>query len=92
MSLAPGTPPSPPTSPNRGKGKAAQRTVSISGPSSATSGSDIGVGRGLGETIAKGIGGLEKEKVISPELRGLLSTKVQVMEGREVREHGGGTA
>jgi hypothetical protein len=46
----------------------------------------------MGEAIAQGVGGLEREKVISTELRKLLSTKVQVMEGKEVREHGGGTA
>ncbi len=46
----------------------------------------------MGAAIAKGIGGLEKEKIISPELRGLLSTKALVLEGREVREHGGSTA
>lgn len=93
MSLAPGRYPSPATSPNRAKGKAVQRSVSVSGPSGASSGADPdGRGGGMGEAIAKGIGGLETEKVISPELRGLLSTKVQVMEGREVREHGGGTA
>jgi len=46
----------------------------------------------MGEAIAQGLGGLERERIISPELRELLSTKVQVMEGKEVREHGGGTA
>ncbi|KAL9107348.1 MAG: hypothetical protein Q9227_007713 [Pyrenula ochraceoflavens] len=34
----------------------------------------------------------EKEKVISPELRQLLSKKIVVMSEREVEEHGGGTA
>lgn len=31
-----------------------------------------------------------REKVISPELRGLLSRKVEVMNKKEVAEHGGG--
>ena len=31
-----------------------------------------------------------KEKVISPELRGLLSRKVEVLDKKQVAEHGGG--
>ena len=34
----------------------------------------------------------EREKVISPELRRLLSREVQTMDKAEVQEHGGGTA
>lgn len=36
--------------------------------------------------------GAAAEKVISPEIRALLSRKVKVMDKREVEEHGGGTA
>ena len=31
-----------------------------------------------------------KERVISPELRGLLSRHVEVLEKKDVRQHGGG--
>lgn len=34
--------------------------------------------------------GIARPKVISPELRALLSRKVDVMGKREVKEHGGG--
>lgn len=34
--------------------------------------------------------GAEKERVISPELRALLSRKVEVLDKEEVRERGGG--
>lgn len=57
-------------------------------------------GTGLGESVSKGIGGAEKmstevemeTRVISPELRGLLSRKIVVLDKLEVKEHGGGTA
>jgi len=39
--------------------------------------------------VAQGIGA-EKEKVISPELRNLLSRKVEKLDKAEVRAHGGG--
>lgn len=45
--------------------------------------------RTTGEHIAAGIGA-EKEKVISPELRALLSREVPKLDKKEVREHGGG--
>ena len=48
-------------------------------------------GEGSGAAAAPGVGDA-KEKVISPELRQLLSTKVITLSGREVQEHGGGTA
>ena len=39
--------------------------------------------------MAKGIGA-EKEKVISPELRGLLSREIMKLDKKQVEEHGGG--
>jgi hypothetical protein len=43
----------------------------------------------MGKAIAQGIGA-EKPKVISPELRGLLSRKVEVLSKVEVKDAGGG--
>ncbi|EON61605.1 hypothetical protein W97_00820 [Coniosporium apollinis CBS 100218] len=43
----------------------------------------------VGDAVAQGIGA-EKEKVISPELRNLLSRKVEKLDKAEVRAHGGG--
>ena len=45
--------------------------------------------------MAKGVGAEkkeedQKEKVISPELRGLLSRKVEKLDKTQVVEHGGG--
>ena len=45
----------------------------------------------VGDAIAAGIGA-EKERVVSPELRALLSREVQRLDKKEVREHGGGVA
>ncbi|KAI9813829.1 MAG: GTPase activating protein [Pycnora praestabilis] len=54
---------------------------------SSTSGADAS--SSAGKAIAKGIGA-EKEKVISPELRQLLSRKVVKLDKKEVVERGGG--
>ena len=42
-----------------------------------------------GKAVAKGIGA-EKEKTITPELRSLLSRKVEVLDKKTIQEHGGG--
>jgi len=43
----------------------------------------------VGDAVAKGFGA-EKEKVISPELRNLLSRKVEKLDKEEIARHGGG--
>ncbi|KAF2238306.1 RabGAP/TBC [Viridothelium virens] len=43
----------------------------------------------VGDAVAQGIG-LEKQKIISPELRSLLSRKVEKLDKAELKEHGGG--
>jgi len=57
------------------------------GGNAATTGADSGPS--TGEAIAQGIGA-EKERVISPELRQLLSRKVVTMNKSETAESGGG--
>jgi hypothetical protein len=42
-----------------------------------------------GDAVAKGIGA-QKEKVISPELRNLLSRKIEKLDKSEIVKHGGG--
>jgi len=65
-------------------------------PASSSSGTDARRPRqGTGDAVAKGIGAEkkeegQKEKVISPELRGLLSRKVEKLDKTQVVEHGGG--
>ena len=55
-------------------------------PAAAGSGTDVNGARpGSAEDEAKA-----KEKVISPELRGLLSRKVEVLDKGQIAEHGGG--
>ena len=54
-----------------------------------TGASSSGRDQTTGDYIAQGIGA-EKEKVISPELRILLSREVPKLDKKEVREHGGG--
>ncbi|KAK5109246.1 hypothetical protein LTR62_007228 [Meristemomyces frigidus] len=61
------------------------RRASQAGGTASTSGRD----KTVGDHVAAGIGA-EKEKVVSPELRALLSREVPVLEKKEVREHGGG--
>lgn len=76
-----------------------QRKKPSEGPSSASSGP--GGSAGAATTGADGRGrpgsasgeaevGKAKEKVISPELRQLLSRKVEVLEKKDIKEHGGG--
>jgi len=43
----------------------------------------------VGDAMAKGVGA-QKEKVISPELRNLLSRKVEKLDKSEIVKHGGG--
>ena len=84
------------TSPPR-RGHATRHSVS-STTEPATQGSSSGTDQGAapaaptspaspGEEESK-----KKETVISPELRQLLSKEIIVMNGREIREHGGGTS
>lgn len=71
--------------------QASQGSVDRRRPSSSAGGASTS-GRQrmtVGDHVAAGIGA-EKERVISPELRALLSREVPVLEKREVREHGGG--
>lgn len=56
-------------------------------PSAATTGANAGPS--VGKAVAQGIAA-EKEKVISPELRALLSRKVVLLEKNAVVESGGG--
>lgn len=58
-----------------------------SGSDSATTGADAGTS--VGKAVAQAIGA-EKQKVISPELRGLLSRKIITLDKQEVAQHGGG--
>jgi len=60
-----------------------------SGPTQQQAGKKPG---SVGDAVAKGIGGAEKEKIISPELRQLLSRNIVTVSKTEVKEHGGGTA
>ena len=57
------------------------------GPSSATTGADAS--KTVGKAVAQGIGA-EPEKVISPELRQLLSRDVVLLDKKEMVQHGGG--
>jgi TBC1 domain family member 15 len=69
----------------------ANLAVIASGPGSLPSGVASASGRDktTGDYVAQGIG-QEKEKVISPELRILLSREIPKLDKKEVREHGGG--
>ena len=53
--------------------------------------SSSGRDKSVGDYVAAGIGA-EKEKVISPELRALLSRETPKLDKTEVRAHGGGVA
>ena len=55
----------------------------------------VGTGSDVNAAIGARPGGPDdeakaKEKVISPELRGLLSRKVEVLDKKQIAEHGGG--
>ena len=56
-------------------------------PSSATTGVDAS--NSVGKAVAQGVSA-EKEKVISPELRQLLSRDVVLLDKKEIVQHGGG--
>ncbi|MCJ1321035.1 GTPase activating protein [Xylographa vitiligo] len=45
----------------------------------------------IGKAVAKGVGA-EKQKIISPELRQLLSRKIVTLDKKELEEHGGGVS
>jgi len=67
-----------------------QRKSASDGSSSQRAGaSGADVGGSVGKAVAQGIDA-EKEKVISPELRYLLSRKVVKLDKREIVESGGG--
>ncbi|KAK5676939.1 GTPase activating protein [Elasticomyces elasticus] len=87
----------PPTSPGAdGKPRrfsqaASSSTAGTARPGSAAGASSSGRDRTLGDHVAAGAGlEREQERVISAELRALLSREVPVLEKKEVREHGGG--
>jgi hypothetical protein len=64
----------------------------VTGEGSSSSPNAVAVtvtGNSVGKTVAQGIGA-EKQRVISPELRQLLSRKVEVMNKEQVVVHGGG--
>ncbi|MCJ1392362.1 GTPase activating protein [Xylographa bjoerkii] len=63
--------------------------VEASASSSTATGSETG--NNIGKAVAQGIGA-EKQKVISPELRQLLSRKVVTLDKKELKEHGGGVS
>ena len=69
---------------------------SLSDPTGAqttTSTTGTDAGSSIGKAVAKGIGAEGKEeRVISEELRGLLSRKVVVLDKQEVVESGGGVS
>ncbi|KAL2351379.1 rab-GTPase-TBC domain-containing protein [Cryomyces antarcticus] len=74
---------------------AAPRTgkPSDAGASSSADTGKFSQQRRVGDAVAQGIGAekeREEEKVISPELRALLSRKVPKLDKKEVLEHGGG--
>ena len=58
-------------------------------PSAGAVASSSGRERTTGDHIAAGVDA-EKEKVVSPELRALLSRDIPKLDKQEVREHGGG--
>jgi hypothetical protein len=75
-----------------------QRQLGSTHPASPSSGSietaviSSGVDKGklnTGDAVAKGIGA-QNEKVISPELRNLLSRKIEKLDKSEIVKHGGG--
>ena len=68
-----------------GPGPANTRRTSSGSGEASSSGRD----KTVGDYVAEGIGA-EKERVISPELRVLLSREVPKLDKTEVREHGGG--
>lgn len=75
-----------------------QRQLGSRHPASPSSGSietaviSSGMDKGklsAGDAVAKGIGA-QKEKVISPELRNLLSRKIEKLDKSEIVKNGGG--
>ena len=63
-----------------GKGKSPSREAAVASTATATGRTSTS---GIGATVAKGIGA-EKEQVISPELRALLSREVVVLDDEDV--------
>lgn len=68
--------------------RSANRAIIMGGPANLQA-SSSGRDKTVGDHVAEGIGA-EKERVISPELRVLLSREVPKLDKSEVREHGGG--
>jgi len=78
-----------PTDQSKGPPPAAAVTAAAS--SSSSSSRDDRGGQSVGPSAVQEIGAdKEKEKVISPELRDLLSRKIAKLDKTEVKEHGGG--
>ena len=80
--------PSSPTSPKSPSSTSSSRPQQ-NGASAEASGVDKGKRPASQQGAAAG-DGTEKEKVISPELRNLLSRKVEKLEKSEIVKHGGG--
>ena len=77
-----------------GKGKAATQNVSPpreTTPKSPATGSATGSGREM-TTLSGEDAERAKERIITPELRGLLSRQVKVLDKQAVEEHGGRTS
>lgn len=68
---------------------AQRRSSAVGAGANAGRANTSGRERTVGEAVAEGAG-VEKERVISSELRALLSREVPKLEKTEVREHGGG--
>lgn len=89
--------PQPPTSPGSARPGSNGRPRQTSSGSAASahsrgpsgSGQASGRERTVGDHVAAGIGA-EKQQVISPELRTLLSREIPKLDKKEVQEHGGG--
>ncbi|MCJ1285502.1 GTPase activating protein [Xylographa opegraphella] len=60
-----------------------------SAASSSATGAETG--NSIGKAVAKGVGA-EKQKIISPELRQLLSRKIVTLDKKELEAHGGGVS
>ena len=69
--------------------KPADSTANDKSGKSPQTGATAVTGNSIGDAVAKGVGA-EKEKVISPELRALLSREIIKLDKKQVEEHGGG--
>lgn len=82
--------PRPPSSSGSVPGSDGRPRRASNAPAATSSSTDARrASQSVGDAVAMGIGA-EKEKVISPELRALLSREIPKLDKTEVREHGGG--